>query len=105
MSATLKQNDILHENVTGELFPRGEELGAYLILRAVIENITRNREPQALDAIYIIMPTTQNVERVISDFTGNRAQYSAAHLYFVERMLLRLFRSRSQLSSKPLRTS
>lgn len=30
------------------------------------------------------MPTTQNVDRVIRDFSGGKQQYAAAHLFFVD---------------------
>jgi hypothetical protein len=50
----------------------------------VIESITSIREPQPeFEAIYILMPTTQNVERIIKDFS-NHKQYAAAHLFFTE---------------------
>ena len=32
------------------------------------------------------MPTTQNVDRVIRDFSGGKQQYAAAHLFFVDGM-------------------
>ena len=51
---------------------------------AVIESITSKRDPQPeFEAIYLLMPTTQNVERIIKDFT-NHKQYAAAHLFFTE---------------------
>jgi syntaxin-binding protein 1 len=50
----------------------------------VIESITSVREPQPeFEAMYILMPTTQNVERIIKDFS-NHKQYAAAHLFFTE---------------------
>lgn len=30
------------------------------------------------------MPTTQNVDRIIADFSGGRKQYAAAHIFFME---------------------
>lgn len=51
---------------------------------SVIESITNYREPQPeFEAIYLIMPTTQNVDRIIKDFSTKR-QYAAAHLFFIE---------------------
>ena len=49
----------------------------------VIESITSKREPQEFEALYLLMPTTQNVDRIIKDFT-NHKQYPAAHLFFTE---------------------
>ena len=49
-----------------------------------IQLLTNYREPQPeFEAMYLLMPTTQNVDRVIRDFT-NRQQYAAAHLFFTE---------------------
>jgi syntaxin-binding protein 1 len=51
---------------------------------AVIESITNFRDPQPeFEALYLLMPTSQNVERVIKDFTNSR-QYAAAHLFFID---------------------
>lgn len=50
----------------------------------MIESIASIREPQPeFEALYLIMPTTQNVDRIIKDFS-NQKQYAAAHLFFVE---------------------
>ena len=51
---------------------------------AAIESITNYREPQPQEALYLLMPTTQNVDRVIRDFSDGRQQYGAAHLVFIE---------------------
>ena len=53
--------------------------------RSVIEVITNHREPQSLEAVYILMPTTQNIQRIIRDFTPGNEKYSAAHLFFTDR--------------------
>ncbi|KAF4610678.1 hypothetical protein D9613_006936 [Agrocybe pediades] len=80
LSAVLKQFDILEENVT------------------LIESISSIREPQPeFEAIYMLMPTTQNVERIIKDFT-NHKQYAAAHLFFIEGLAESLFQ---RLTSSP----
>ncbi|KAJ7698949.1 Sec1-like snare protein [Mycena rosella] len=66
LGSVLKQFDILEENVT------------------LIESITNYRDPQPeFEAMYLLMPTTQNVERVIKDFSNTR-QYAAAHLFFID---------------------
>jgi syntaxin-binding protein 1 len=50
----------------------------------VIESISNRRELQPeFEAIYMLMPTTQNVDRIIRDFS-QRQQYAAAHLFFIE---------------------
>ncbi|KAJ7202875.1 Sec1-like snare protein [Mycena pura] len=68
LGSVLKQFDILEENVT------------------LIESITNYRDPQPeFEALYLLMPTSQNIERIIKDFSGSR-QYAAAHLFFVDGM-------------------
>ena len=52
---------------------------------SVIEVITNHREPQSLEAVYILMPTTENIQRIIRDFTPGNEKYSAAHLFFTDR--------------------
>ncbi|KAF7770373.1 hypothetical protein Agabi119p4_6347 [Agaricus bisporus var. burnettii] len=74
LSSVLKQFDILEENVT------------------LIESITNNRDPQPdYEAMYLLMPTNQNVDRIIRDFSGNTKQYAAGHLFFVEGLAEPLF--------------
>jgi syntaxin-binding protein 1 len=34
--------------------------------------------------MYLLMPTTQNVHRIIKDFSDGRQQYLGAHLFFVD---------------------
>lgn len=36
-----------------------------------------------VEAIYLLTPTTQNVDRVIMDWQGRRT-YKAAHLFFID---------------------
>ncbi|KAF9269115.1 Sec1-like snare protein [Marasmius fiardii PR-910] len=65
LGTVLKQFDILEENVTQ------------------IESISNYREPQGgFDALYLIMPTTQNVDRILKDWESQ--QYAGAHLFFIE---------------------
>lgn len=50
----------------------------------VIERISDNRDPQPdFEAIYLLMPTSQNIDRIIEDFSGHR-QYDGAHLFFID---------------------
>ncbi|KIJ20950.1 hypothetical protein PAXINDRAFT_165767 [Paxillus involutus ATCC 200175] len=80
LGSVLKQFDILEENVT------------------LIESISSHREPQQFEAVYILMPTTQNVDRIIKDFSNDRQQYLAAHLFFIEGLSEPLF---GRLTSSP----
>ena len=55
-----------------------------LIHRPEIELLNQNRPPQPnLEAVYIVMSTGQNVDRIVADFAG-RQQYAAAHLFFID---------------------
>ncbi|KAH9975721.1 ras opposite [Lactifluus volemus] len=81
LNSVLKQFDILEENVT------------------LIESITNNREPQqGFDAVYMLMPTSANVDRIIRDFSAGRQQYAGAHLFFIDGLAEELFQ---QLTSSP----
>jgi hypothetical protein len=43
------------------------------------------RAPQpTLDAVYLLTPTTQNVQRVLADFEHGRRTYRNVHLYFID---------------------
>jgi syntaxin-binding protein 1 len=74
---------------------------------SAIESITNNRERQPdMDALYLLMPTTDNVDRIIGDFPsatvelGNRGRqpkhadrhtdycYKSAHVFFIDGMSL-----------------
>ncbi|KAG2011621.1 Ras opposite [Coprinopsis cinerea AmutBmut pab1-1] len=80
IGAVLKHFDILQENVT------------------LIESISNHREPQPeFEAMYLLMPTRQNVERIIRDYSG-RLQYGGAHLFFIEGLSEELFQ---RLTSSP----
>ena len=51
----------------------------------MIESITAHRDPQPqFEAMYVLMSTSQNVDRVIRDFSNGHQQYAAAHLFFVD---------------------
>jgi syntaxin-binding protein 1 len=62
--------DILQENVS------------------TVENIESQRPPQStFEAVYLLCPTSQNVERIIRELApeqGKAPQYSAGHLFFVD---------------------
>ncbi|KAH9004485.1 Sec1-like protein [Lactarius hatsudake] len=81
LNSVLKHFDILEENVT------------------LIESISSNRESQpGFDAVYILMPTSTNIDRIIRDFSGGRQQYAGAHLFFVDALADELFQ---RLTSSP----
>lgn len=55
------------------------------VSRAAIDDLMSPRAPQpTLDAVYLLTPTTQSVERVIADFADGRRTYRSVHLYFVD---------------------
>ncbi|VDB99862.1 unnamed protein product [Peniophora sp. CBMAI 1063] len=84
LNHVLKQFDILEENVT------------------LIESITNNREPQpGFDAIYMVMPTNQNVDRIIRDFANGRQQYAGAWLFFIDGMDEQLFERLTASPAEP----
>jgi syntaxin-binding protein 1 len=67
LNTVLKQFDILQENVT------------------LIDSISNARDPQPqFEAIYLIMPTSKNIDLLIRDFSNGNQQYAAAHLFFVD---------------------
>lgn len=85
LKASLKQFDVLEQNVT------------------LIESLASHREPQSLEAMYILMPTSKNVKRIIEDFTpfeGGRPMYGGAHLFFIDplpdHLVQELWSSRAQ---------
>jgi syntaxin-binding protein 1 len=88
LNSVLKQFDILEENVTRAL-PLLIDIRRRLCLTfglfKVIESITHNREAQpSFDAVYMLMPTSANIDRIIRDFSGGRQQYAGAHLFFID---------------------
>ena len=53
--------------------------------RVVIEAITNYRDEQpSMEAIYLLMPTSQNIDRIIRDFSNGRRQYAGVHLFFID---------------------
>lgn len=37
-----------------------------------------------VEGLYILTPTSQNVDRIIADFSGGRSTYKSVHLYFID---------------------
>jgi syntaxin-binding protein 1 len=106
LGSVLKQNDILQEQVPSmfALWCSMSGCCAYDSV-PVIESIANNRERQQdMEALYLLMPTTENVDHIIGDFPtavielANRTrqpkyadrhtdhQYKAAHVFFVDGM-------------------
>ncbi|KZT07255.1 Sec1-like protein [Laetiporus sulphureus 93-53] len=84
LGSVLKQFDVLEENVT------------------LIESITNYREPQpGFEAMYLLMSTTENVERIIRDFSDGRQQYAGAHLFFIDGLSEHLFERLTSSSAEP----
>jgi syntaxin-binding protein 1 len=85
--------DILHMNITGELSKlqllsnRMLELTRPrpLLDGTGMEMLMSPRPPQqSLDVVYLLTPTTQNVNRILADFTDGRRSYKQVHLYFID---------------------
>ncbi|WWC92625.1 uncharacterized protein L201_007584 [Kwoniella dendrophila CBS 6074] len=65
LDTVYKNFDILQQNVTS------------------VEPLHSPRPPMSVDAIYLLTPTAQNVDRILADFNGRRT-YKSAHLYFID---------------------
>lgn len=59
-------------------------MSAHLIVPPVIESINTHRTEQSLEAMYLLMPTSQNIDRIIADFSDGRRRYAGAHLFFID---------------------
>ncbi|KAI5117142.1 hypothetical protein M0805_008261 [Coniferiporia weirii] len=78
----LSRNDILEENVSA-IFLNSDPL--------------YEAQPDQ-EAIYMLMPTTQNIERIINEFANGQRQFRRVHLFFVDAPSEELF---ARLTSSP----
>ena len=69
----------------------------------VVEAINSHRTVQTQEAMYLLMPTTANVERIIADFSNGRKQYGGAHVFFMDGKIQRYQRTSLNLKSRIFR--
>ena len=70
----------------------------------IVETLEKARQPMPnMDAIYLISPTEESINKLIGDFkTSNSALYKAAHVYFTAVIPDHLFKllSKSEVAKK-----
>uniref|UniRef100_A0A1I7ZWD4 Syntaxin binding protein 1a n=1 Tax=Steinernema glaseri TaxID=37863 RepID=A0A1I7ZWD4_9BILA len=63
----------------------------------IVEDISKRREPlHTLEAIYLIAPTKDSIEKLMLDFSSTRNQYKCAHIFFTEACPDQLFQTLSR---------
>uniref|UniRef100_A0A915MAR0 Uncharacterized protein n=1 Tax=Meloidogyne javanica TaxID=6303 RepID=A0A915MAR0_MELJA len=81
LSACCKMHDVMDQGVT------------------IVEDLNKRREPlPTIDAIYLISPTKESVDKLTQDFSGSHNLYKCAHVFFTEACPDQLF---STLSRSP----
>ena len=90
--AVLDKKEVLGQKITGECVFDQHVLSAIDLVEGV-EEISEYRSPQPnQEAMYLLMPTTQNVDRVIAEFSNGQKQHSIVHLFFIEGLVCDLTR-------------
>lgn len=71
---------------------------------SLVENIGKSRQPlPALDAVYFIQPSQNNVESLIGDMSGKAPRYKRAFVFFsspVPRNLLNTIKSEASVLAR-----
>ncbi|KAL3103438.1 hypothetical protein niasHS_002624 [Heterodera schachtii] len=81
LSACCKMHDVMDQGIT------------------IVEDLNKRREPlPALDAVYLISPTKESIDKLVRDFSGQNL-YKCAHVFFTEACPDQLF---STLSRSPV---
>merc|ERR1739838_824748 len=67
-----------------------------------VEPIALRRKPfPKLDAIYLITPTKESIERLIDDFATSKKIYKRAHIYFTDRCSEKLMEMLKESVAQP----
>ena len=57
----------------------------------VVESLSKSRQPLPhLEAIYVVVPSEENIEAIKKDYSGTSPMYKAAHIFFLESKSLSL---------------
>ena len=58
----------------------------------VVESLSKSRQPLPhLEAIYVVVPSEENIEFIKKDFSGTSPMYKTAHIFFLESKSLSIF--------------
>ncbi|KAG6897816.1 hypothetical protein C0992_010620 [Termitomyces sp. T32_za158] len=71
------------------------------LLGSTLKQFDVLEENPAFEALYLLMPTSQNVDRIIKDFSGEVKQYAGAHLFFIEGLDEQLFQRLTSSNAEP----
>ncbi len=52
---------------------------------SVVESLSKARQPLPhLEAIYVVVPSEENIEAIKKDYSGASPMYKSAHIFFLE---------------------